>query len=50
MSCLCSKHVAFLRFFGSNLRVLPVRSYAEMAKGMLTIAKVKTAMSALDVT
>ncbi|XP_075901829.1 protein SPO16 homolog isoform X2 [Nelusetta ayraudi] len=27
------------KFFGSNLRVLPVRSYAEMAKGMLAIAK-----------
>ncbi|XP_042339978.1 protein SPO16 homolog isoform X2 [Plectropomus leopardus] len=27
------------RFFGSNLRILPVRNNAEMVKGMLTIAK-----------
>ncbi|XP_018525325.1 protein SPO16 homolog [Lates calcarifer] len=27
------------RFFGSNLRILPVRSNAEIVKGMLTIAK-----------
>lgn len=38
-----------LRFFGSNLKVLPVRSYADMAKGMLAIAKVKTVKSALDI-
>lgn len=28
------------RFFGSNLRILPVRNNAEIVKGMLTIAKV----------
>ncbi|XP_032381027.1 uncharacterized protein C1orf146 homolog isoform X1 [Etheostoma spectabile] len=28
-----------LRFFGSNLRILPVRNNAEIVKGMLTIAK-----------
>ncbi|XP_049444464.1 protein SPO16 homolog [Epinephelus fuscoguttatus] len=27
------------RFFGSNLRILPVRNNAEIVKGMLTIAK-----------
>ncbi|XP_054459320.1 protein SPO16 homolog isoform X1 [Anoplopoma fimbria] len=27
------------RFFGSNLRILPVRNNAELVKGMLTIAK-----------
>ncbi|XP_070689039.1 protein SPO16 homolog [Pempheris klunzingeri] len=27
------------RFFGSNLRMLPVRNHAEIVKGMLTIAK-----------
>ncbi|KAM4629245.1 protein SPO16 homolog [Polymixia lowei] len=27
------------RFFGSNLRILPVRNNAELLKGMLTIAK-----------
>ncbi|KAM7410573.1 hypothetical protein PAMA_001824 [Pampus argenteus] len=27
------------RFFGSNLKVLPVRNNAEIVKGMLTIAK-----------
>ncbi|KAI3369089.1 hypothetical protein L3Q82_026056, partial [Scortum barcoo] len=27
------------RFFGSNLRILPVRNSAEVVKGMLTIAK-----------
>nr|XP_040039821.1 protein SPO16 homolog isoform X2 [Gasterosteus aculeatus aculeatus] len=31
------------RFFGSNLRILPVRNNAELVKGMLTIAKVKGA-------
>lgn len=31
------------RFFGSNLRILPVRNNAEIVKGMLTIAKVKIA-------
>lgn len=45
---LSLRHVLLLRFFGSNLRVLPVRNYAEMAKGMLAIAKVKTVISALD--
>lgn len=37
----------FFRFFGSNLRVLPVRNCVEIVKGMLTIAKVKT-VSASD--
>nr|XP_020486330.1 uncharacterized protein C1orf146 homolog isoform X2 [Labrus bergylta] len=27
------------RFFGSNLRILPVRNNAEIVKGMLTVAK-----------
>lgn len=31
-------------FFGSNLRILPVRNSAEIVKGMLTVAKVKTKM------
>lgn len=50
--CFCVGHlkpVVFVRFFGSNLKVLPVRSYAEMAKGMLTIAKVRTVIFAGDI-
>lgn len=29
------------RFFGSNLRILPVRNNTEIVKALLTIAKVK---------
>ncbi len=39
---LITEEVFFsFRFFGSNLRILPVRNNAEIVKGMLTIAKVK---------
>lgn len=39
---LITEEVFFsIRFFGSNLRMLPVRNNAEIVRGMLTIAKVK---------
>jgi len=38
---ICTPPPPPLRFFGSNLRILPVRNNTELVKGMLTIAKVK---------
>ena len=41
------EHVYISRFFGSNLRILPVRNNHDIIKGMLTISRVRIILSSL---